>query len=921
MRNNTNSTLLTLAGSALSDLPTQDQVASKEIPPALVPLGRAEAEALVRAYRLNGYRRAQLDPLLLREVETIGELDPNNGAFANESGNYSYSKGIGTDDVPVELEQLLLDLENTYCGPIGVDCTHVRDASRRSWLWRRMESDMSAASRPEGQRRETLNRLIQAETWEHYLAHAHGHRKRFSLEGCESLLPLLDTLVQQAGLHKVEEIVLGMPHRGRLNVLVNVLGMPADQLTSLIKGAPHAAPDAWDLIYHLGHSCISETEHGAVKLFLAHNPSHLESVSPVVSGMARALQDARRDSYGKRVVPIQLHGDASFTGQGVVMETLNLSQTRGYGVGGTVHVIVNNQIGFTSSDPRDARSSQYCTDIVRMVDAPVIHVNADHPDYVVLAAKIALAYRMAFGADIVIDLVGYRRQGHNEHDPASLTQPLMQRKISAHPTVVTLYSNDLARTGFDPSDADTIRAAYLNRLPAVASGAESPPKRTPAVASVSVAHETPMWDAPVGTSVPAQQLSALVDRMIQLPHNFHLHPQVETMIGDWKISVSDNSRAVDWRLAENLAYASLLSNGYGVRISGMDASRGTFLQRQAIWHDQSRSRPDEGMYVPLRHIDPEQGRFDVFDSPLSEEAVLGFEYGYSVKSPRQLVVWEAQYGDFVNGAQVMIDQYVSTGEAKWGYASSLVVLLPHGYEGVGPEHSSAFLGRFLQLCAQGNMRVVIPSTAAQLFHLLRRQALVHEYKPLIVMTPKSWLYDHAPSHSPMSAFSGSEFKPVIGDSTDLDRAKVERVVIASGKIYHELDAERARRTLSLPALLRIEQLYPFPRITLAQELAKYPALREVIWIQEEAKNHGAWHFVRDDIEAVLPARANLVYAGRPAAAPAAVCRAAEHLAEQRALIDSALGGSQQTRNSVDTGDLGHEENRGGDGKGKKIRRW
>jgi 2-oxoglutarate dehydrogenase E1 component len=725
--------------------------------------------------------------------------------------------------------------------------------------------------------------------------------------------------VQQAGLHKVEEIILGMPHRGRLNVLVNVLGMPAEQLVSLIKGVPHPAPDAWDLIYHLGHSCISETEHGAVKLFLTHNPSHLESVSPVVSGMARALQDARRDSYGKRVVPVQIHGDASFTGQGVVMETLNLSQTRGYGVGGTVHVIVNNQIGFTSSDPRDARSSQYCTDIVRMVDAPVIHVNADHPDYVVLAAKIALAYRMAFGADIVIDLVGYRRQGHNEHDPAALTQPLMQRKISAHPTVVTLYSNDLAQTSVSPPDVEAIRAAYLSLLPATASEAQSAQKMSAAVSSVIAAHESHMWEAPVDTSVPAQKLSTLVDRMVQLPRSFHLHPQVEKMIGDWKIAVSDTKHIVDWRLAENLAYASLLSNGYGVRISGMDASRGTFLHRQAIWHDQLRSRPDEGAYVPLRHIDPEQGRFDVFDSPLSEEAVLGFEYGYSVKSPRQLVVWEAQYGDFVNGAQVMIDQYVSTGEAKWGYTSSLVVFLPHGYEGVGPEHSCAFLGRFLQLCAQGNMRVVVPSTSAQLFHLLRRQALVHEHKPLIVMTPKSWLYDHAPSYSPLNALSGSEFKPVIGDSIDLDPTRVERIIIASGKIYYELEAERTRSKLSLPALLRVEQLYPFPRIALAHELGKYPALREVIWIQEEAKNHGAWHFVRDDIEAVLPAAAHLVYEGRPPAAPTAVCRTADHLAEQRAIIDSALGGSQRITNLVSAGDLGHQESRGGDGKGKKVR--
>jgi 2-oxoglutarate dehydrogenase E1 component len=847
----------------------------------------AQAQALVQAFRMLGYRSARLDPLSLNESTTIAELEPRYHGLDLDDPNAAYATDLV--GAPVAIEDLLRRLRAIYCGPIALDCTHLRDTLHRRWLWQRMESRVHTAVPSALDRLGILQRLIAAETWEQYLGNAYSHHKRFSLEGCESLVPLLDAVIRRAGLHGVAELMFGMAHRGRLNVLVNVLGMPVKQLLSVLDGQPDPELDAWDLKYHLGYSTEAHTEHGPIALFLAHNPSHLESVAPVVCGMARARQDERKDLFGKRVVPILIHGDAAFSGQGVVMETLNLSQTRGYRVGGTVHVIVNNQIGFTASDPRDIRSTPYCTDIARMIDAPVLHVNADHPESVVFAAGLALDYRMQFGADIVLDLVGFRRHGHNEQDVPTLTQPWMQRHISGHPSVVALYGAELVRAGQIRSDAiEQLRADYVNSLNAQSPGSLGEIGAKSGTISRS-AYRGALWQGPVDTSVPLASLQAMVRTMTDVPEGFRFHADVQEVIRGWRDAVQDAGNPVDWRLAENLAYASLLSNGYGIRVSGMDVGRGTFFHRHAVWHDQLRSKRDEGTYVPLRHVAAEQGDFDIFDSPLSEEAVLGFEYGYSVKSRHELVVWEAQYGDFVNGAQVMIDQYISTGEAKWDYKSGLVVLLPHGHEGVGPEHSCAFLGRFLQLCAQDNMRVIMPSTSAQLFHVLRRQAIVDERKPLIVMTPKSWLYGCAPSYSPLAHLTRGCFQAVLGDTLPVEPSRVTRVVITSGKLYYDLLAAKSQGDRPHFALIRMEQLYPFPATALASELNMFPHLREVAWAQEEPKNHGAWHFVRDDLAASLPAGVNLAYIGRPAAAPSAVCYAAQHLAEQRAIVAAALG--------------------------------
>ncbi len=857
------------------------------------PAAKAHADltaavgGLVAGYRLNGWRMASLDPLDTgpRDHSSISDLDPRTYGFSGDE-SISCSVDFAGSAQVLMLPELLNRLRASYCGTIALDCSHIRTSEQRDWLYAQIEGFSAASAPAADDALRVLELLVLAETFEHHQRSTYPRHKQFSLEGSESLVPLLAAAVDEAAHHGVEDIVMGMPHRGRLNVLKNVFNLPGKQLFSLFSGDPTPVPATWDLKDHFGCSTRQPTAHGDINLLLAYNPSHLESVSPVVCGMARALQDRKTDGFTRKVLPILIHGDASFSGQGVVTETLNLSQTRGYGVGGTLHVILNNQIGSTVSHPRDARSTVFCADVARAIDAPIIHVNGDDPDAAVAAARLATKYRMKFGADIVVDHVGYRRHGHFGGDDPTMTQPAMQRRIRKHRSVVYTYAEKLVAGGL-AGDRE------LERLKAAASSAmtdgQSREDMTTAPTNALTGEQAARANSSVATSVPLEQLRTLVHRLAAVPPGFALHHGIRKMIEGWRLVASDDERPVNWCLAENLAYASLLANGFNIRLSGLDVGRGSFFHRYHVWHDQDADTDWQSLHVPLRHIAEGQGFFSIFESPLSEEAVVGFEYGYTLQCGRDLVVWEAQFGDFVNNAQVIIDQYIATGEHKWGYKSGLVVLLPHGHEGGGPEHSCAYLGRFLQLCADGNLQVAMPSTASQFHHLLRRQALMEERKPLIVMTPKTWLYGHKPSYSSLRDIAQGEFRPLLGEEGEIDAAAVVRVVVTSGKVYYDLSSGRAQAGLSGVPILRLEQLYPFPAEALAAELRRFPRLREVAWTQEEARNHGAWPFLREHLEGVLPLGVSLEYAGRPAAAPTAICNAGLHMAEQQAVVISALG--------------------------------
>jgi 2-oxoglutarate dehydrogenase E1 component len=853
---------------------------------------RVVAEALIAGYRVHGFRLASIDPLHAgeRDSASIAELDPHTyGNVDDDSARYVVDWG-GVEHT-VTFGELLGRLHSTYCGTIAIDCAHLRAGDQRTWLYGQFEARAGAHTLADRDALRILEQLIAAESFEHYQRERYPKHKQFSLEGSESIVTLLTEVVEEAVRNGVEDAILGMPHRGRLNLLKNVFHLPARQLFSLFAGSPDPTLAAWDLKDHLGYSTRRETADGGINLVLAHNPSHLESVSPVICGMARALQDRKPGGFGKKVMPILIHGDASFSGQGVVTETLNLSQTRGYGVGGTVHLILNNQIGSTISHPMDSRSTTYCGDFARAIDAPVVHVNADDPEAVVFAARLATGYRLKFGADIVVDHVGYRRHGHFGGDDPTMTQPAMQRRIRSRPSIVSLYAEELAQRGLVRNgDMERLTAAALAELatPDDGDGTSTAPK-SPVRAGGA---PDPAAERPVVTAVPIEQLRTIVRKLTAVPSGFALHAGIQKLVDGWRSVAGDDERRVDWCLAENLAYATLLANGFNIRLSGLDVGRGSFFHRYHVWHDQAAAFDWQKLHVPLRHIAAEEGFFSIFESPLSEEAVVGFEYGYTLRCGRDLVIWEAQFGDFVNNAQVIIDQYMASGERKWGYKSGLVVLLPHGHEGGGPEHSCAYLGRFLQLCAEDNMQVVMPSTATQCYHLLRRQALTVERKPLIVMTPKTMLYGNAASYAHLRDLAEGEFQPVLREHAAIDPATVARAVIASGKLYYDLVQGRAQGERANVPILRLEQLYPFPGEALAAELRRYPPLREVVWAQEEARNHGAWHLLRDALETTLPAGVGLRYAGRPAAAATAVCNVVQHAAEQNAIVASALGSAR-----------------------------
>ena len=843
----------------------------------------------IRAHRVLGSRQSQLDPLKRLERLPVPELELDFYGLTEADMDTEFWAGSWQGESrPMKLADIVAAVKRTYCGTIGVEYMYISSTQEKRWIQKRFEGTLSTPDLSADQKRFILERLSAAETLERYLHTRYVGQKRFSGEGGESMIPLLDTLIEDAGAQGVKEVVIGMAHRGRLNVLVNNMGkIPAD-LFSEFEGKHAAKLAAGDVKYHQGFSSDIQTAGGTVHLTLAFNPSHLEIVNPVVEGSVRARQHRHGDHTGDKVIPLLLHGDAAFAGQGVVMETLALSQTRGYKTGGTVHVIVNNQIGFTTSDTRDARSSLYSTDIAKMIEAPVFHVNSDDPEAVLMVARIALDYRMTFHKDVVIDLVCFRRLGHNEQDEPFVTQPLMYKKIAQHPGTRKLYADRLEKEGVIPAGfADELVTSVRAALDA---GKGTNPKilygLKPALAVDWAPYIGVDWRHPAETAVGLDKLRALARRLTEIPQNFKLHPTVERMLAARR-EMGEGKIALDWGMAENLAYASLLEEGHPVRFSGQDSGRGTFAHRHAVLHDQNREKWDSGVYIPLQNIREGQANFLIIDSLLSEEAVLGFEYGYATAQPFELVIWEAQFGDFVNGAQVVIDQFIASGEAKWGRMCGLTMMLPHGYEGQGPEHSSARLERFLQLCAEHNIQVCVPSNPAQLFHMLRRQVIRPMRKPLVVMMPKSLLRKKE-SSSPLQQLATGGFQVVMPETEDLAAKKVRRVIFCSGKVYFDLAAERAKRGIDDIAIVRIEQLYPFPHEEFALQIAAYPSAKSVVWAQEEPGNQGAWHRIQHYLLRHMRPEQRLAYAGRASAASPAVGYAHLHNEQQKAFIDAAL---------------------------------
>jgi 2-oxoglutarate dehydrogenase E1 component len=865
--------------------------ALRAAPPA-PPLGEsAEAEKqgavqrLIAAYRLRGHQAADLDPLKLRPRAEIPELEPAFYDLRERDMDSLFSTGslAGPDRMP--LRAIVKLLREVYCSTLGAEFMHILDAERRTWVQQRLEQNPHRKL-PAPLRRRLLERLVAAEGLERYLHTKYVGQKRFSLEGCEVLIPLLDGLIQRAATSGVREIVIGMAHRGRLNVLMNVLGKSPKNLFLEFEGKYdidiHGG--SGDVKYHLGYSSDLKTAGGEVHLALAFNPSHLEIIDPVVEGSVRARQQRRGLDGDLQVLPVLIHGDAAFAGQGVVMETFNLSGARGFSTGGTVHIVVNNQIGFTTSNPMDARSTFYCTDVAKLVQAPIFHANGDDPEAVLFATQSALDYRMTFKNDAVVDVVCYRRHGHNEADEPAVTQPVMYRKIREHPTPPRIYGERLVSEGvLARSDVDGMGERYRQALdegavvaPHIVNGA-----RHPFMVDWSP-YRGVHWTYPVDTAVTLEELRSVAERLHRLPDGFQLHPRLARIVEDRR-KMAAGAAPVDWGFAETLAYATLVKDGYQVRLCGQDTGRGTFFHRHAVLH----SAKDGSIYVPLHHVDEHQGCFTVIDSPLSEEAVLAFEYGYATAEPNALVVWEAQFGDFANGAQVVIDQFVSSGELKWSRMCGLVMLLPHGYEGQGPEHSSARLERYLQLCAEHNIQVCAPTTPAQFFHLLRRQMLRPYRKPLVVMSPKS-LLRHKMATSTIEDLCESCFRPIIGEVGALRPAEVRRVVLCTGKVYYDLAEQRQSRGLNHIAIIRIEQLYPFPRDLLSEELWRYSHAKDVVWCQEEPKNQGAWYPSQHHIRRCMRPGQDLRYVGRPASASPAVGYFTMHVEQQMALVDEAL---------------------------------
>jgi 2-oxoglutarate dehydrogenase E1 component len=847
-------------------------------------------QALISAYRMVGTRNAQLDPLRWTALPSVPELNPAYHDLSAADINTKFSmSGAYFSEQDGTLGDLLQALKETYCGTLGAEYMHLADPGQRNWWSMRLESSRSKAMLDKGDKLHILERLTAAEGLEKYLHARYVGQKRFSLEGGESLIVLLDELVAYGATRGVKSSILGMAHRGRLNVLVNIVGKPPAALFDEFEGKTANLLPAGDVKYHKGFTGLLPTASGPAEVTLAFNPSHLEVVNPVVQGIARA----RADVLGlgaSAVLPVEIHGDAAISGQGIVMETMNLSGTKGYGTGGTIHVVVNNQVGFTTSDLGDARTSFYCTDIAKMIEAPILHVNGDDPEAVVAATRLAIEYRATFGKSVVIELVCFRRHGHQEQDTPAITQPLMYRSIAGHPGVRTLYARKLVdQQILTSADVEKYFNDYRERLDA----AQSVEEKTPAAQKNEEADWTQLLDGNVGRIYYAPPLLDLVQnlalKITSVPQQYSLHPLVARVMSARR-EMAEGKRPLDWGMAEHMAFASLVSAGIDVRLSGQDSERGTFSHRHAVLHDQNRANRSEGKYLPLQHVSEDQGRFSVTNSVLSEAAVLGFEYGYSVVRHNSLVLWEAQFGDFANGAQVVIDNFLSAGAAKWGQRSGVTMLLPHGQEGEGPEHASARLERYLQLCAEDNMRVCQPTTPAQMFHLLRMQAVLRDRVPLIVMTPKS-LLRHPEAVNSLEDLATGRFREILAESTSKEAAeKVDKVILCSGKVYYELLERRRKAGKDNIALIRVEQLYPFPATQISSELERYPNLKQVVWCQEESKNQGAWSFVMEQLLSLMKAPATLRYVGPEATASTAPGYRSMHVARQEKFLHAAIDG-------------------------------
>lgn len=849
---------------------------------------QAAVARLIQVYGMRGHQIADLDPLGLweRHVPAVLKLDYLGLDEADMDTEFFAGGLAGSGSPRMTLREILALLKRIYCGKIGAEFAHLSRARERLWIRERFEAIGGDPQLGSGEQRAILESLNRAEGIERYLNTKYVGQKRFSLEGGEGLIPMLDDLIQRAGEQSVSEIVIGMAHRGRLNVLVNVLGKSPGELFSEFEGAYDLDKlgGSGDVKYHMGFSADIRTPGGNVHVALAFNPSHLEIVNPVVEGSVRARQDRRGDPQGNTVVPVLIHGDAAMAGQGVVAETLQLSQARHFSTGGTIHIVINNQIGFTTSHASDTRSTPYCSDVAKMVEAPVLHVNGDDPEAAIAAVRLALEYRRAFRKDIVIDLVCYRRLGHNEADEPAATQPLMYQAIRRHPTVRTLYGERLVERGvIEAGELDAMAQAYRECL----DEGRSPNDACLGMIGNQFTTDWSRFSGNLGdvvdTNLPRAELTRLSEIVTRVPEDFKLHPRVQRVLDDRR-RMAAGELEFDWGFAETLAYASLLAMNYHVRFIGQDSRRGTFFHRHAAFFNQSDGRS----YTPLEHVVDKPGALTIGDSLLSEEAVMGFEYGYSTTAPDCLVVWEGQFGDFANGAQVVIDQFISSGEPKWGRFSGITLFLPHGYEGQGPEHSSARLERFLQLCAEHNIQVCVPSTPAQMFHLLRRQLLRAVRKPLIVMTPKS-LLRHRSSVSTLDELVEGGFQPLIGETEPLPAEGVERLVFCSGKVYYDLAQARIEKRLEHVAIIRIEELYPFPIEQYASAIAAYPNAREIVWCQEEPKNQGAWYQIRHRLQRPLTDAHELSYAGRPSAAAPASGIHKLHVRQQEALVAEALG--------------------------------
>ena len=844
---------------------------------------------LIGAYRFQGARIADVDPLKRAEAPVIAELDPGYYGLTDADMETVFGTGSLIGPREMKLKDILQMLRDSYCRTIGTEYMYMADVPQKRWIQERLETTRATPHYDVDYKKHILERLTAAETLERYLHTKYVGQTRFSLEGGDSLVPMLDKLLQHAGSAGVQELVIGMAHRGRLNVLVNTLGKMPKDLFAEFEGKQDDSMLAGDVKYHDGFSSNVMTPGGPLHLSLAFNPSHLEIVNPVVEGSVRARQHRRRDKTGSNVLPVLIHGDASFAGQGVVMETLNLAQTRGFGTGGTVHIIINNQIGFTTSDLRDARSTLYCSDVAKMLEVPIFHVNGDDPEAVCFVTEIALDYRMKFAKDVVIDLVCYRRLGHNEQDEPMVTQPLMYKRIHQHPTPRKIYGERLVKEGaVTDAGVEELVKTYRTALDGgfhtnktILSNFKPP---------FEVNWKPYMgtkWNENDDTRLPLDTLKQLGRKIAEVPPNFKLHPRVEKIMADRRL-MAEGKLPLDWGMAENLAYATLLNEGYSVRISGQDVGRGTFFHRHAVLHDQNREKWDQGTHMPLQHIGEKQGDFVIIDSVLSEEAVLGFEYGYSTSGPNELVVWEAQYGDFVNGAQVVIDQFIASGEIKWGRLCGLTMMLPHGYEGAGPEHSSGRIERFLQMCADYNMQVCVPATPVQMYYLLRRQMVRPYRKPLIIFSPKS-LLRHKESVSPLEEFANDNFNPVNEEwDAAIDPAAVKRVVFCSGKVFYDLRAARRERGIIDIPLIRIAQLYPFAHDAFKVQIEKYKNATEIVWCQEEPRNQGAWHRIQHYLLRHLLAHQKLTYAGRDSWATPAAGYKSLHEKQQKELVNLAL---------------------------------